>query len=283
MPPLVYEVLIAAQALYLRDAVCDLMPAPDRFGVMATLDDIDRMARLPVDFLELLVRSDDPPQRIERLLSDFDGEIILHAPELIAWRGSYVLLDLAGEEELRKASVARLQEVADAARDHAVPLVIHPGGVRERAAASEALLERLEKSLGELDGFLWMENMPRGYHRGKELWTANLLVEAEQMLRVQPLVDGFVLDTAHAYLSKDEGGNEALREMIAALGGSIRHIHLSDAAYPHREGLPLGTGDLDLGLVPRGRGLPILLEIWDGHRNEGEGFRAALRFIGRRA
>ncbi len=259
------------------------MPAPDRFGVMATLDDIDLMARLPVDFLELLVRAGDPPEKIEHVLSAFDGEMILHAPELIAWRGGMVLLDLAAEEELREASVARLQEVADAARDYAVPMVIHPGGVRGRAVPPEPLLERLEKSLCELDGFLWIENMPRGYHRGNELWTSNLLVQAEQMQQVQSRVDGFVLDTSHAFLSRDQGGNEALQEMITQLGDSIRHIHLSDAAYPHQEGLPLGTGAVDLTLVPRGRGLPILLEIWGGHENGGEGFRTALRYIGRKA
>lgn len=259
------------------------MPAPDRFGVMATLDDFEVMARMPVDFLELLVRVDDPPAKIDRLLSTFDGEMILHAPELIAWHGGTVLLDLAAEEGVRNASVARLQEVADAARDHAVPMVIHPGGVYERAVPPEPLLERLEVSLGELDGFFWLENMPRGYHRGDELWTANLMLEAEQMLQVRHRVDGFVLDTAHAYLSREEGGNAALQEMIAQLGDDVRHIHLSDAAYPHQEGLPLGSGEVDLALVPRGRGLPVLLEIRGGHESSGEGFRTALRFIGRKA
>ncbi|MEI6797551.1 MAG: sugar phosphate isomerase/epimerase [Methanomassiliicoccales archaeon] len=259
------------------------MPAPDRFGVMATLDDIEVMARLPVDFLELLVRANDTPAQIDRLLSAFDGEIILHAPELITWHGGTSLLDLAAEEGLRDASVARLQEVADAARDHAVPMVVHPGGVLERAVPPGPLLERLERSLGELDGFFWLENMPRGYHRGHELWIANLMVGAEQMLQVQNLVDGFVLDTAHAYLSREEDGNGALQEMFTMLGDNVRHVHLSDAAYPHQEGLPLGWGEVDLTRVPRGRGLPILLEIQGGHENAGEGFRAALRFIGRKA
>jgi hypothetical protein len=70
--------------------------------------------------------------------------------------------------------------------------------------------------------------------------------------------------------------------MIAKLDGYIRHIHLSDAAYPHQEGLQLGSGELDLTLVPRGRGLPILLEVRGGHENSGEGFRTALRIIGRK-
>jgi sugar phosphate isomerase/epimerase len=259
------------------------MPAPERFGVMATLDDINIMARLPVDFLELLVRSGDNAGAVGKLVSAFDGEIILHAPEFIEWKGGSVLLDLAGEEELRVASVKRLQALADAVRDKAVPMVVHPGGVRPTAVAAEPLLRQLERSLCELDGFFWLENMPRGYHLGEELWTSNLMVHAEQMLPAQSKVDGFVLDTSHAYLSKDSGGNEALREMVETLGDSIRHIHLSDAAYPHREGLQLGTGEVDLTLVPRGRGLPVLLEIQGGHEREGAGFREALRFIGRKA
>jgi sugar phosphate isomerase/epimerase len=250
---------------------------------MATLDDIEVMSRLPVDFLEILLRQQDRPEDVETLLSGFDGELILHAPEMLAFQGGSVMLDLAGEEALRAASVVRLQQIADAARDRAVPMVLHPGGVREKVEEAGPLLERLEASLATLDGYFWLENMPRHYQFRGRLLHANLMLEAGQMLSLQKVVDGFVLDTSHAYLSRDMDGNLALKNMISALGDSIRHVHLSDAAYPDKEGLPLGSGDVDLTLVPRGHGLPILLEIQGGHENSGAGFREALRFIGRKA
>jgi sugar phosphate isomerase/epimerase len=250
---------------------------------MATLDDIDIMSRLPVDFLELLVRKQDRPEDIKNFLSRFDGEVILHAPEMLGIGEGSVLLDLAGEDGVRAASVARLQQIADAARDNAAAVVLHPGGVHEKAEEPGPLLERLEESLTYLDGYFWMENMPRHYHWRGRLLHANLMRDADQMLLVQRLVDGFVLDTSHAFLSREKDGNLALREMIDQLGDTIRHVHLSDAAYPDQEGLALGTGDLDLTAVPRGRGLPILLEIQGGHENMGAGFREALRFIGRKA
>jgi sugar phosphate isomerase/epimerase len=250
---------------------------------MATLDDVDLMSRLPIDFVEILVRQGDGVEDIAALLSRFDGEVILHAPETMEWKGAKVLLDMAGEEGLREASVRRLQDIADAARDFAVPMVLHPGGVRDSIAPADILMERLEQSLSALDGFFWLENMPRHYRWQGQLLHSNLAVVAEQLLQVAGRVDGFVLDTSHAYLSREKDGNKALREMVKALGEGIRHVHLSDAAYPDREGLQLGAGEVDLTLAPRGRGLPILLEVQGGHERAGAGFREALRIIGRKA
>ena len=67
-------------------------------------------------------------------------------------------------------------------------------------------------------------------------------------------------------------------EQIAPITG---HLHLGDASGTNGEGLQLGDGDIDFThlssildeLCPQASFIP---EIWQGHKNGGEGFWFAL-------
>jgi sugar phosphate isomerase/epimerase len=249
-------------------------------GVMATLDDFQVMSRLDVDFVEVLVRSRDSIQAIEDFLNKEERDLIIHAPECMEIGGKQSLIDLAADDpDLREAFTARVNEVAYTASKFGVPTVIHPGGVRERPSYSGLMSRNLANSLGSLDGVLWLENMPRHYHYGDQLWHCNLLKHPGEFEDLLPYVDGVALDIAHAYLSVDEGGNRAIASFFKELNGHIRHIHLSDASYPDNEGLQLGKGDVDLVHLPRLKGLPVLVEIWGGHENNGARFKEALEMV----
>ncbi len=244
---------------------------------MATLQDFPQISRLEVDFIEILLRQQDSAEALADLIENAPMEIIVHAPEKLGAGGP--LLDLSSlDANLKQASLERIQSVLDVL-NRKVPLVIHPGGVSPRKLDYLTLLSNLKDSLGSLEGVFWLENMPRGYHYGSDLLHCNLMLSPPEYLPLLDLIDGVTLDISHAYLSVPRGGNSAIAAFFSILKGRIRHVHLSDAAYPHREGLQLGEGDIDLGSLPRMRGLPVLLEIQGGHEADAAGFKEALKRV----
>lgn len=83
------------------------------------------------------------------------------------------------------------------------------------------------------------------------------------------------MDICHAYLATREGDNIHVQTMIKTLGKDIKHVHVSDAKPPHQEGLQIGDGLVDFGVL-KDIQVGIIPEIIRGHNNEGEGFGRAL-------
>jgi len=250
-------------------------------GVMATIDDADIMSELDVEFLELLIREQDTTADIIRSLESIGTDAILHAPEMIRFQGGSRLLDLASVDfDFRRACQNRIKEVSRIADESGIPLVIHPGGVlTESFADCQLLFSELLRSLEVLEGTVWIENMPRIYHLDEMLLSCNLLVGLEEVSRIVEFVDGLVLDVSHTYLSVEEDGNSAIARFFNRLGGSVSHVHLSDARRPDVEGVQIGEGEIDFSFIPSLQKIPILLEIWGGHENQGEGFREAIERV----
>lgn len=252
------------------------MNSPMRLGAMATLRDHGTISALKVDFLELLVLPGDDMFEIKEFCEAFDGELILHAPEELP---DGRLLDLGSPDpSWRETSVRRIREITKAGESTARPVVIHPGGITEAEVkdASE-MMASLRASLEALPDYTWLENMPLHYHhRGKTL-RSNLMRTPEEMRTVDGLVAGFTVDVSHAYLGVAENGNTNVMAMFEVLGEAVRHVHLSDARRPDMEGVMIGDGEIEMTFLPYLRGLPVLLEVWDGHLNGGAGFKEALR------
>ena len=251
-----------------------------RLGVMMTLDDHHQLHQLDVDFFELLIREQDDVEKVEEFLHREERCAIVHAPEKMRINGRSMLIDLADENLARRdAFVRRINDISAMAGRYDVATVIHPGGVRPHSVGPEQLHGNLAASLASLDGKIWLENMPRRYHIEGEKWWCNIGKHPHEFVELLPHVDGITLDISHAYLSVENSGNDAISSFFQTLDGHIKHIHLSDAAQPDGEGLQLGDGDVDLPGLPHMHGLPVLLEIWEGHRNGGAGYIEALRRI----
>jgi len=248
-----------------------------RLGAMATLRDHRTISALRVDFLELLVLPQDDLAQVAGFCDDFDGELILHAPEDLP-DGRF--LDLSSPDpRVREDSVRRIREVANSGRETARPVVVHPGGISGSLLDGDELLTGLRASLEALPDYLWLENMPLHYHyQGRKL-RSNLMRTPEEMKQVEDLVAGFTVDVSHAYLGVEGDGNANVMAMFRVLGEAVRHVHLSDARRPDEEGVMIGDGEVDMAFLPYLHGLPVLLEIWDGHLNGGAGFREALRRV----
>jgi len=76
----------------------------------------------------------------------------------------------------------------------------------------------------------------------------------------------------------------SFQEFLQKTGPLIAHLHIVDAEGVDGEGLQIGEGDIDFGalagtlrqVAPLASFVP---EIWQGHKNEGEGFWIALEHL----
>ena len=75
-----------------------------------------------------------------------------------------------------------------------------------------------------------------------------------------------------------------LADAVEEVGPFVAHMHIVDAEGCDGEGVQIGCGDVDFRslsaqlsqLVPDVMFLP---EVWQGHKNSGEGFWQALEFL----
>lgn len=86
------------------------------------------------------------------------------------------------------------------------------------------------------------------------------------------------LDLSHLILSANRD-NAAWRDWYDLLIPAAGHIHIADATGIDGEGVGFGEGDL--GDVTRFLALPQrkVMEVWQGHLEDGEGFDRAIRYL----
>jgi N-acetylneuraminate synthase len=88
------------------------------------------------------------------------------------------------------------------------------------------------------------------------------------------------LDVSHSKLACNHH-HLSFKEFVEAVGSYTAHLHIADAEGVDGEGLQIGEGEIDFPALaedldttaPQASFIP---EIWQGHKNEGEGFWIAL-------
>jgi sialic acid synthase SpsE/sugar phosphate isomerase/epimerase len=221
-------------------------------------------------------------------------DFVVHAPELFA---NSRLMDLASPDEAyRTQSVQDTQRVINITRDlkRFFPQTTRPmivaniGGytMDEPLPASviQAYYERFAKSLTELDmdgvELIPQTMAPFPWHFGGQRFQ-NIFVKIEEIVEwCQKLQLRMCFDISHTRLTCNHFGIDFydFAEKIAPLSA---HLHLGDAQGLNGEGLQIGEGDIDfvrLGKIlqkacPQASFIP---EIWQGHKNGGEGFWIAM-------
>lgn len=248
---------------------------PDLFEFHLSYSDMDLK---PADFLE----------------GSYPFGFVVHAPELFA--GSR-LMDLASpDESYRAESLRETQRVIDITRGlksyfpktKRPMIVANIGGFTMDeplpAAVIEGYYERFARSLSELD----MEGVelipqtmaPFPWHFGGQRYQ-NLFVKADEIsFWCNKLGLRMCFDISHSRLACNHLGVD-FYEFAGKVAPITAHLHLGDAQGLNGEGLQIGQGDLDfarLGKILR-TGCPeasFIPEIWQGHKNGGEGFWIAL-------
>lgn len=252
-------------------------------------------ARIQPDLWEFhLSYSDMDLNPADYLDKTYEAGLVVHAPELFS--GSR-LMDLATpDDDYRKTSIRETQRVIDITRNlkRHFPntprpcIVANIGGFTMDAplprAEIQGYYERFAQSLKELD----MEGVeltpqtmaPFPWHFGGQRYQ-NLFVNIDEIVEwCGKLNLRMCYDISHSRLTCNhfEADFYSFSERIAPI---TAHLHLGDAKGVNGEGLQIGDGDIDFARLGRilQQGCPsatFIPEIWQGHKNGGEGFWIAL-------
>jgi N-acetylneuraminate synthase len=268
----------------------------NRFGVPVRYHDLDAFCSVSnLDLVEIHLSYKDVEVDVDAVLPEHTPlGLVVHAPELFA--GDHTLDLCSLDADYRRHSVAELQRVIDLsarlagrfACSDTVLLVTNVGGFsanRHLAAAErEPLLERLVHSLSELrcEGVeLIPQTMPPyPWHFGGQRYH-NLFVDAdsiESFCRAQGL--RVCLDVSHSKLACNHL-QTPFSTFLKRILPYTAHLHLADAEGVDGEGLQIDEGGVDwpdvfqllAQLAPQASFIP---EIWQGHKNNGEGAWLAL-------
>ena len=228
------------------------------------------------------------------LSGTYETAFVVHAPELFA--GSR-LMDLATHDDAyRRFSLAETQRVIEVARGlkrffprtARPPIVANVGGITMDAplpAAEKAVrYDIFAASLRELD----MEGVelipqtmaPFPWHFGGQRHQNIFILPEESAAFCAAHALRMCVDISHTKLAANHFGFDFLAG-LAALGPHTAHYHLGDAKGRDGEGLQIGEGEIDFGAVGRvldrhAPSVSFIPEIWQGHKNMGEGFWTAL-------
>jgi N-acetylneuraminate synthase len=252
-------------------------------------------ARISPDLYEFhLSYSDmelDPADFLEGI---YTAGFVVHAPELFS--GSR-LMDLATpDEDYRTESVRETQRVIDITRNlkrffpnTPKPLIVaNIGGfTMDGPLPPEEIrgyYERFANSLAELDmdgvELIPQTMAPFPWHFGGQRYQ-NLFVAIDEIVEWCNRLDlRMCFDVSHSRLTCNHMGVD-FYDFSSKIAPVTAHLHLGDAQGVNGEGLQVGEGEIDfvrLGKILES-GCPdasFIPEIWQGHKNGGEGFWTAL-------
>ena len=231
------------------------------------------------------------------LKGTYDSGFVVHAPELFS-EGR--LMDLASpDEQYRYYSIEETQRVIDITRSlkqyfpatERPMIVANIGGfTMDELLPSQKINEYYERfavSLAalNLDGVeLIPQTMaPFPWHFGGQRFQ-NLFVHADECLSwCQKLNLRMCFDISHTKLMSNNFDVDFydVARKIAPITG---HLHLGDAVGLNGEGLQIGHGEIDfkrlISILNKHCPLASFIpEIWQGHKNGGEGFWMALDLL----
>ena len=221
-------------------------------------------------------------------------DFVVHAPELFS---ESHLMDLASpDNNYRKKSISETQRVIDITNSlkkyfpkTSRPMIVaNVGGFTMDKNLDKEIIneyyQRFKQSLNELnlDGVeLIPQTMaPFPWHFGGQRYQ-NIFVHVDEIIEwCSKLNLRMCLDISHSHLTCTNF-NLDFYEFIKKIAPFTAHIHYGDAKGVNGEGLQIGEGDIDfikLGKILN-KGCPnasFIPEIWQGHKNGGEGFWIAL-------
>jgi len=266
------------------------------WGVPVRYHDFKRiLAKTTPDLLEFHLSYKDMEADIHQYLDqEYDLDLVVHSPELFS--GDHVM-DLCSEDETyRQRSIQELQRVVDITRNlkpffrkaTRPCIVINAGGftsdaplgVAERPRLYELLLASLSAIDAEGVEIIPQTMPPFPWHFGGQRYH-NLFMDPEGIVSFcQGNGYRICLDVSHSKLACNQH-NWSFKRFVEQVGPYTTHLHLADAIGVDGEGLQIGEGEIDFvalfeDLANIASTATFIPEIWQGHKNGGQGFWVAL-------
>jgi N-acetylneuraminate synthase len=233
--------------------------------------------------------------------SDYLSEVpcrrlVVHAPELFE---NSELLDLSSDDlAYRRRSMENVRRVVEATeairrffpRADSALIVANVGGFSMDEPfplpRRQELYDRFVKSCQEIDfgsTELIPQNMaPFPWHFGGQRHQNIFMMPDELIAKAKELGLRYCIDLSHLQMTCTHFRLD-FQDALAALLPHAAHMHMADAAGVNGEGVLMGTGDVSwpetwkkITAYPNASFIP---EVWQGHKDHGAGFWAALEFL----
>ena len=270
------------------------------FGVPVRYHDFSRIIEdTNLDFIEFHLSYKDMEVKIEDFLSKkYNLNFCVHSPELFAQDH---ILDLCSlDEQYRNKSIALFQDVINITKElnQFFPntknpiIVLNAGGWDAEGFSSEDIkvkkYEILSNSIRQLDLTnvqIAIQTMPPfPWHFGGQSFH-NLFINQEEIINfcINNKDIKICLDISHSMMSANHYGFD-LYEFIEKISPYVVHLHVVDAKGSDGEGVEIGKGDVDFlklatTMEKNMPNVQFLPEVWQGHKNAGEGFWKALNYL----
>jgi sialic acid synthase SpsE/sugar phosphate isomerase/epimerase len=261
-------------------------------------DFADYASRIKPDVFEFhLSYSDMELDPAKYVKGTYPFGFVVHAPELFS--GSK-LMDLATPDDAyRQDSIRETQRVIDITRSlkHYFPNAARPmivaniGGFTMDEPLPESVIPeyyaRFAQSLEALDmdgvELIPQTMAPFPWHFGGQRYQNIFMRIEETAAWCKKLGLRLCFDISHTRLTCNYFGLD-FYAAVKALASLTAHLHLGDAKGLNGEGLQIGDGDIDFVRLGKilAEGCPqasFIPEIWQGHKNGGEGFWRALETL----
>ena len=267
------------------------------WGLPVRYHDWERLYGLSkgIDFLEFHFSFKD----LERDPTEFfsgpvDCGLVTHSPDL--FNGDHLLNLADPDPDYRKRSLMELQNAIDVTRrlrdffktDADTFIIASLGGFSKNAPlpvqARPELYDRVMTGLSQLNldevELLPQTLPPYPWYFGGQLF-CNLFVDPEDTAQFSK-DSGFRLcfDVSHSKLACNHR-KISFADFTDIIAPHTAHLHIVDAAGVDGEGLQISEGEIDFAMLARqvDKHCPeasFIPEIWQGHKNDGEGFWIAL-------
>lgn len=266
------------------------------FGIPVRYHDLEFMsARSNFDLFEFHLSYKDMDEPLDKYFHrTYDLDLVVHSPELFA--GDHILDLCSPDPAYRKRSIDELQRVVDLTRRlkphfkraNRPFIILNVGGFSADGFIPDGerpgLYDLVAKSLSKVDKegveIIPQTMPPFPWHFGGQRYH-NLFMTPEDIEAFCKRYDYRIcLDVSHSALACTHFG-WSFRSFLNKIAKYSAHVHMVDAEGVDGEGLQIGEGNIDFGVVAdalsvHSPGASFIPEIWQGHKNGGEGFWIAL-------
>ncbi|MBN8282123.1 N-acetylneuraminate synthase family protein [Zoogloea sp.] len=271
------------------------------FGIPVRYHDYGKLAPLSnLDFVEFHLSYQDMDLKLEDFFTGVQPiGFAVHSPELFA--GDHIL-DLAStDDEYLDRSIRELNKVCDVTRSlkahfprtECPVIVVNAGGFNSTGFLPKdqrpQMYERVAAALKEVnqDGVeIIIQTMPPfPWHFGGQSYH-NLFIDPNEIAEFCERYNFRICyDVSHSMMACNYYHWD-LHDFTLKVGKYIAHMHIVDALGVDGEGVQIGQGDVDFtqlasDLSGCASGVQFIPEVWQGHKNSGEGFWNALDFLER--
>lgn len=269
------------------------------FGIPVRYHDYDKLKnKTNLDFVEFHLSYQDMNISLDKIFKDKQNiGFAVHSPELFA--NDHILNLASPDEKYRLQSIAELNRICDITRKlkeffpktKKPVIVVNAGGFDSERffnpSEKPELYKKVAQSLSAVnqDGVeLIIQTMPPfPWHFGGQSHH-NLFLDPKE-------IDDFCsqygyricYDISHSMMACNFF-KTSLHEFSKIVGKHVAHMHVVDALGVDGEGVEVGRGDVDFielakDLQNFASSAQFIPEVWQGHKNEGEGFWKALDFL----